>query len=88
MNLHIMTHTFPSGNRGYKVVDDNGNMIGSPKGCRDDAVTFCEVYLKRQAESGLKSRPCITCRTPFESEGIHNRMCPRCRSRANDAGMI
>lgn len=24
-------------------------------------------------------RPCITCRTPFISEGAHNRMCPSCR---------
>lgn len=25
------------------------------------------------------NRDCITCRKPFHSEGIHNRMCDRCR---------
>lgn len=24
-------------------------------------------------------RPCMRCKDDFESEGIHNRMCPRCR---------
>ena len=25
------------------------------------------------------TRNCMCCRTPFESEGIHNRLCSRCR---------
>lgn len=25
------------------------------------------------------TRACLCCKAPFESEGIHNRMCPRCR---------
>lgn len=32
-------------------------------------------------DDGRKTRrPCITCRTPFLSEGPHNRMCPGCRT--------
>ena len=26
-----------------------------------------------------KQRPCLTCGNDFESEGAHNRMCPKCR---------
>ncbi len=27
-------------------------------------------------------RPCLSCRSPFESEGPGNRMCPQCRGRS------
>lgn len=30
--------------------------------------------------ASFTTRPCITCRKPFESEGIHNRMCGHCRN--------
>jgi len=33
--------------------------------------------LQRQAR--LKQRPCLTCGRPFMSEGIHNRICPKCK---------
>lgn len=35
-----------------------------------------------------QSRACMTCEKPFESEGIHNRLCKHCRVTANDVGMI
>ena len=31
-----------------------------------------------------QTRACMTCCTPFASEGIHNRMCPVCRNRNTD----
>ena len=37
--------------------------------------------LARKAAS--RERLCITCREPFESEGIHNRMCSSCRREAD-----
>ncbi len=30
------------------------------------------------------TRPCMCCQKPFESEGIHNRMCGSCRPRSAD----
>jgi|NOAtaT_6_FD_contig_31_3075754_length_756_multi_2_in_0_out_0_1 hypothetical protein len=30
-------------------------------------------------------RKCITCTTPFESDGPHNRMCDRCREKLTNA---
>lgn len=26
----------------------------------------------------IKTRPCMCCKTPFPSEGVHNRLCHRC----------
>lgn len=31
-----------------------------------------------------RERACLRCGGAFLSEGFHNRMCPRCRSRASD----
>lgn len=38
--------------------------------------------LERKAR--CKMRPCLRCRAEFESEGAHNRMCPRCRETASE----
>ncbi len=39
---------------------------------------------KADAEAAKPQRPCITCGTPFASEGAHNRMCGTCRCRAKE----
>ena len=31
-------------------------------------------------------RPCLGCGQPFPSEGIHNRLCGRCRRSTRDVG--
>jgi hypothetical protein len=31
-----------------------------------------------------KTRPCLRCRKPFESEGIHHRLCLDCNNRLGD----
>lgn len=31
-------------------------------------------------------RPCLKCRTPFQSEGPHHRMCRLCRRGVDDSG--
>lgn len=33
------------------------------------------------AAERFTERPCLTCGQPFPSEGIHNRMCGKCKSR-------
>ncbi|MCU0826612.1 MAG: hypothetical protein MUE52_04235 [Tabrizicola sp.] len=42
----------------------------------------------RQKETDLaarrKTRACMCCTEPFQSEGIHNRLCSRCRSKEAD----
>jgi hypothetical protein len=32
-------------------------------------------------------RPCMCCRNPFESDGIHHRLCANCRSHGQDRQM-
>ena len=36
----------------------------------------CDTLSRR---AGITDRPCITCGGMFESEGVHNRMCDKCR---------
>lgn len=42
---------------------------------RKDAVTA----MKKSGRKGAMVRDCLTCRTPFHSEGIHNRICDPCK---------
>lgn len=87
--LRIVRHRFATTDRlGFKVVDEHGAMKGRPSLHLQD-VEMQLVRLENEAQRAqLVQRPCISCSKPFESEGIHNRMCPYCRHRANDAGMI
>jgi hypothetical protein len=57
-------------------------------GFAPDGSEVCELYnrdnviaaLERhEYESRLTTRRCMKCRSEFESEGAHNRMCGRCR---------
>jgi hypothetical protein len=41
---------------------------------------------KDDAARKRMTRPCLCCSQPFESEGIHNRLCPPCRARGSEAG--
>lgn len=71
--------------KGYAIVDGDGVQISGYYGGRDRAKTRLSHILAeadRKAKRG--PRPCMCCGTSFESEGIHNRLCARCRSR--DAG--
>lgn len=62
------------------VVTKDGVEVWGP-GPLDEAENKKDT-LERQAR--LKRRKCITCSTPFMSEGAHHRMCTRCRSGEND----
>ncbi|MEL6639744.1 MAG: hypothetical protein AAFN63_11355 [Pseudomonadota bacterium] len=88
MSFEIERHRYANGHLGYKVVDAKGAMIGRPKGSLELAETFRDEQMRKLKDADGDLRACITCTTPFVSEGIHNRMCNTCRARANDAGMI
>lgn len=68
---------------GYLVVDDIGRKVGgffsnlnTAQMRRDSLVAEYEAKLSR------KVRPCLCCQTKFMSEGIHNRLCDRCRQQS------
>lgn len=39
-----------------------------------------EALERRQRAARRKNRTCLTCQSPFLSEGPHNRMCTPCRA--------
>lgn len=62
------------GNLGYLVF-----LNGAPMEGMVDSYGQAEAKIDRhQHEASLVDRPCMRCRKIFKSEGIHNRMCPRC----------
>lgn len=65
--------------RGYRVVSPEGQVKGIYSS-KSNAETSRDAYEARE-KAVLKrmTRPCMCCQKPFESEGIHNRMCPVCR---------
>lgn len=64
----------------HHVYGPDGSLYGT-YGTRCQAAAIAGIRQKEadQAERRM-TRPCMCCRTPFESEGIHNRLCSRCRA--------
>lgn len=65
---------------GYVVTDMSGKWMTTPSkfhvqvdGERARLQSLADAKAKRGA------RPCMCCHASFESEGIHHRMCNRCR---------
>ena len=68
--------------RGYSyfVLDADDEVVGG--GFTSHAMAALSMErLQRASQSGY--RPCMSCQKPFLSEGSHNRLCPRCKSRAD-----
>ena len=72
--------------RSYRVIDGRDSiclgaydMLGTAIGRAARAAT------QLRKETRYIMRPCLCCETPFQSEGIHNRLCNSCRARG-DAG--
>lgn len=66
-------------NKGYFVADPDGKRV-TGYASREATDHACEIK-QRMADTARKriNRPCLRCGTVFASEGIHNRMCNRCR---------
>ena len=65
--------------RGYMVQSPTGEMHG-PFACKDNAETNRDKWQAKDDLARKKiNRPCMCCQKPFDSEGIHNRMCDVCR---------
>lgn len=71
--------------RGFVVVDPNGNWAANYYTQESHALTARDGAQKAwDAKHKRKQRPCLRCGTDFMSEGIHNRMCNRCRNCASN----
>jgi hypothetical protein len=73
--------------KGHAVLDPSGRIAIDPTPVREVAQAAC-AHLQAEADRKAKRgpRPCLCCGTEFESEGIHNRMCARCRVRGDALG--
>ena len=76
-----------------RLEPDLGYAVWSPEGERVTEYYIHKPYalerMTRLQEAADKAaqrrvRPCMTCRHDFVSEGIHNRMCPRCRAHGRE----
>lgn len=69
--------------QGYVVVDPAGKVVaGSQTPFRIEAqraATESQRAADKKAKRG--PRPCLCCGESFASEGIHNRLCDKCRRR-------
>ena len=71
--------------RGYVVIDATSGWVTEPTPFRVQADRARDEY-QRKADAKAKRGPrdCLGCGKPFDSEGVHNRMCGGCRHRAQD----
>lgn len=70
--------------RGWVVRDPDGRMASEIIAARSSAEMLRD-RLQHEADAKAKRgpRPCMCCGKTFESEGIHNRLCPHCRAAAS-----
>lgn len=72
---------------GYVVVDPDGGHASRLIRFRAEADQLRDKQ-QREADKAAKRgpRPCMSCSEFFESEGIHNRLCPHCRGQRDYLG--
>jgi len=78
---------FASG-RGYAIIDPSGRVVSGfnyDRGHHEDRLAELNAALNAKTKRG--PRLCMRCREEFQSQGVHNRMCTRCRQ-FNDGGSM
>ena len=66
------------GSRTFRVRLD-GRIISGTLYSHDAAHDFIARHMEKNGPD-RRRRACLTCGAEFDSEGPHNRMCPRCRA--------
>lgn len=68
--------------KGWRLVDPDGRPQSAFYGAGDRAQSALDAAQARADAARKRAvRPCLCCQKPFESEGIHNRLCSICRHR-------
>lgn len=72
---------------GYVVLDPNGVRASTPVLFSTQAMLLRDK-IQREADQLAKRgpRPCMCCEALFESDGVHNRMCDKCRGLRDHLG--
>lgn len=68
----------------YEVRDAEGEIYGTYPSVFAAEAARGHGQRRDDAKARKTVRNCMTCSKPFESEGIHNRMCTTCRHRDDD----
>lgn len=80
-----MTHSIVARPLGWVVVNGDRERISPVLPTKKAASDWALKTLTRRQPG---KRRCMSCRQRFDSEGIHDRLCPRCGHNANDAGLV
>lgn len=63
----------------YQVISPKGEIHASFN-CKENAETNRDAMAAKENLARKRvTRPCMCCHRPFDSEGIHNRLCDSCR---------
>lgn len=74
----------PAGDDVFEVRRPDGVLHGTYTS-RSQAAGIVGIRQKEADRAARRmTRPCMCCQRPFQSEGIHNRMCATCRPRGSD----
>ncbi len=68
----------------FAVFDPDGVRISDPVAAREKAIALLKTKQAAADRAARRTiRPCLCCGSSFASQGIHNRMCDRCRHQTN-----
>lgn len=72
----------------YIVTGPDGRRVGPVHASHSAAVAARDALQRRHdRQRGAQRRPCLCCGRPFDSEGIHNRLCNECRRESTASDM-
>lgn len=80
-----MKHTVVPHLGKFIILDTEGNKVAGPYKNEGSAERYAREWngvkpsSSADAEKPITIRNCMCCQTSFESEGIHNRLCSKCR---------
>lgn len=80
-----MKHTVVPHLGKFIILDTKGNKVAGPYKNEGSAGRYCRDLNGEKSKAAdaegktFTMRNCMCCQTSFESEGIHNRLCSRCR---------
>ncbi|SNS87395.1 hypothetical protein SAMN05421763_103308 [[Luteovulum] sphaeroides subsp. megalophilum] len=66
---------------GFAVKNAEAERVSPVFPDKEGALDWLLTAAERRAP---RERPCLSCQKPFESKGIHDRLCPACGHRPDD----
>lgn len=67
----------------FVVIDDDGAEVSDALPLEQARAVHREMQAALDNARKKRARPCMCCATPFDSRGMHNRLCSNCRYRGD-----